>query len=33
MSIVNELTALNLSYERYKHPWHLQELRSVLEEL
>lgn len=31
MSLVNELTALNLSFERYKQPWHLQELRSVLE--
>lgn len=31
MSLVNELAALNLSFERYKQPWHLQELRSVLE--
>ncbi len=31
MSFINELVALTLSFERYRQPWHLQELRSVLE--
>lgn len=33
MSLVNELATLSLSYDRYRQPWHLKELRSVLEEV
>jgi len=32
MSILNELAGFILVFEKYKHPWHMQELRRVLEE-